>query len=288
MLRISLNKKTNHRRTLYLFVLLILFGCEAGGELDNTEYSQKTVPQDHDQSTADSCANDQCHNQGSVNSHKAQTHPQTSELCGFCHTTGSWLPLINPFDHFYTSDSCTTCHNGIIATGKPPTHIATTLDCGTCHTPSNFGVVFDHSTLQGQPCAQSGCHDGVSGPTFKSAAHPLTTNTCEACHTTNAWLPVSVPFSHSDSADLCASCHNGTIATNKSGSHPLTSDTCVVCHNTSNWLNINTPMDHSQTSEPSCRNVACHQDTDKPPNHTPTNQSCENCHGSTEDWTILL
>jgi len=102
-------------------------------------------------------------------------------------------------------------------------------------------VMFDHSTVVGQACASSGCHDGVSARTYKPDNHPLTTNTCELCHTTIAWSPFVVPFDHSQTTDVCMNCHNGTTASGKPANHPPTTFDCSVCHLTTGWLPASTP-----------------------------------------------
>jgi len=96
--------------------------------------------------------------------------------------------------------------------------------------------MFDHNTVFGQTCASSGCHDGTSPRTYKPAIHPLTTNLCEACHTTNAWIPVIVPFDHSQAFGMCENCHNDIIAKGKGPLHIVTVSACDVCHTTSDWF----------------------------------------------------
>ena len=96
--------------------------------------------------------------------------------------------------------------------------------------------VFDHSTVVGQACASAGCHDGVSPRTFKSALHPTTSNLCEACHSSNSWIPFILPFDHSQTTDYCSNCHNGVIATGKGAAHIVTAQECDACHTTSTWL----------------------------------------------------
>ena len=82
--------------------------------------------------------------------------------------------------------TCSSCHNGTKAEGKPAKHIQTSADCGDCHrstawTPANF----NHANVTGS-C--SSCHNGTTA-TGKNAQHISTTNVCEDCHTSTAWVP---------------------------------------------------------------------------------------------------
>jgi cytochrome c556 len=36
-------------------------------------------------------------------------------------------------DHAQVLGSCSSCHNGLIAIGKPPQHVVTTAECDSCH-----------------------------------------------------------------------------------------------------------------------------------------------------------
>ncbi|HMM67381.1 MAG TPA: cytochrome c3 family protein, partial [Dokdonella sp.] len=56
----------------------------------------------------------------------------TTAGCDQCHRTAAWVPAI--FDHRSVSaGSCSTCHNGSTAAGKPTNHMATTASCDQCH-----------------------------------------------------------------------------------------------------------------------------------------------------------
>jgi hypothetical protein len=43
-------------------------------------------------------------------------------------------------DHISVIGTCDSCHNGIIATGKPPDHIVTSDQCNECHTTETWSV----------------------------------------------------------------------------------------------------------------------------------------------------
>jgi hypothetical protein len=133
---------------------------------------------------------------------------------------------------------------------------------------------FDHSTVAGQPC--SNCHVGGRA-TSKPPTHPLTSNLCEACHTTIQWVSLITPFDHSQTVDLCARCHNGAIAAGMPGSHPATTNNCGACHSTAAWLPV--LMDHNEIAG-SCSGSGCHS---LPSGHCSTADDCGTCH-TTTSW----
>ncbi len=53
---------------------------------------------------------------------KPVNHMPTTDNCETCHSTYSWTQITS-FDHGDTMGTCSTCHNGRIATGKTPTHV---------------------------------------------------------------------------------------------------------------------------------------------------------------------
>ena len=138
---------------------------------------------DHEQ-VQGSCQS--CHN-GTYANPKPRTHPPTSDACGDCHNTYSWVTVA--FDHTGIVDNCYSCHNGTTATGKSPKHIPTDNVCEACHSTLVWvpPTVVDHSHVLGS-C--SSCHDGVRA-TGKPPDHVPTTLECNACHSTVAWTPAS-------------------------------------------------------------------------------------------------
>ncbi len=77
------------------------------------------------------------------------------------------------------------------------------VECESCH----VGGVF-----KGTPTQCSGCH-AVGGRVQASAKpvnHPLTTNFCDDCHRTTAWLPLA-RMNHDSILGNCASCHNNVF-----------------------------------------------------------------------------
>jgi len=135
---------------------------------------------------------------------------------------------------------------------------------------------FSHASVIGTACVT--CHTAASG-SGKSASHVTTSNACQSCHTTVAWLPVT-RVDHSQVLGACASCHNGSIAKGKSSRHLPTSAACESCHTTNAWTPAR--FDHRAAATPhAC--TTCHNAVlaiGKPHNHIQTTQQCDSCHGT--------
>jgi hypothetical protein len=59
--------------------------------------------------------------------------------------TTSWSNV--RFDHASVNGSCSTCHNGRVATGKTANHIPSANSCDDCHvTSSSINVPYDHDS----------------------------------------------------------------------------------------------------------------------------------------------
>jgi hypothetical protein len=97
---------------------------------------------------------------------------------------------------------------------------------------------FNHALVAGQACVT--CHEKII-ITGNSVTHPITSNLCEACHTTVSWRQFLLPFDHDQTTDLCENCHDGTIASGKGANHIVTTLACDSCHTTTGWLTIVTP-----------------------------------------------
>ncbi|MGD9842448.1 MAG: hypothetical protein AB7U99_06035, partial [Steroidobacteraceae bacterium] len=133
---------------------------------------------------------------------------------------------------------------------------------------------FDHRRVVSGTCIT--CHDQSSG-IGKPSSHISTSNSCDACHTVNVWLPV-LRVDHTQVMGTCVSCHNGNIAKGKSSSHITTSSGCGTCHTTNAWLPVH--VDHAAIGG-TCQ--SCHDSVHtigKPVNHVPTSQDCSSCHGT--------
>jgi hypothetical protein len=154
--------------------------------------------------------------------------------------------------------TCSTCHNGTTARGKPSGHVQTTAACDSCHrTTAWLPATFSHTGVAPGTCMT--CHNGTSAR-GKPATHVLTTASCDSCHRTTAWIPAT--FSHTAVAPgSCATCHNGTTARGKSGTHFVTTKSCDACHRTTAWLPVTTyshtsPFYKAHSSGVTCR--GCH------------------------------
>ncbi|MBV8307262.1 MAG: hypothetical protein JO274_07265, partial [Gammaproteobacteria bacterium] len=141
------------------------------------------------------------------------------------------------------------------------------------------GTPFDHGAVAGTACVS--CHSAAGG-SGKPIGHLATTNACQSCHTTLAWLPVS-RVDHTQVLGSCASCHNGVLATGKPSSHLPTTAACETCHTTNAWTPAR--FDHAAVAVHSC--TTCHNGVRAaglPRAHIPTSQACDTCHG-TLAWT---
>ena len=224
-----------------------------------------------------------CHTIGVRATSKSVTHFATSDVCESCHRGFSvWAPLATiAIDHTQVVGTCVSCHNGVDASGKSAIHIATSDECDACHqtgpTPwvpvANSAV--DHSQVLG---VCSSCHDGIIA-TGKHAAHIVTADECDVCHSTAQWTPAAVD--HSTFVGNCISCHDGVIASGKSALHIPSSNTCDACHQVfpATWLGIPaSAVDHTQTIG-AC--FDCHNGSvasGKGFTHIPTSNVCDACH----------
>ncbi|WP_372527416.1 cytochrome c3 family protein, partial [Piscinibacter sp.] len=119
---------------------------------------------------------------------KPVTHIQTLQTCDSCHSVASFRGAM--FSHVMVAlGSCSSCHNGIRATGKSANHIATTASCDQCHSTIAFTsslVPANHiPTAAGAPC--SACHTSSDFSVMPTLANihanaPSTSSNCEQCH----------------------------------------------------------------------------------------------------------
>jgi hypothetical protein len=134
---------------------------------------------------------------------------------------------------------------------------------------------FSHATVMGTACVS--CHNATSGG-GKPASHLLTSDTCQSCHTTLAWLPVRV-VDHTQVRGSCASCHNGVAAIGKPARHLATTAGCEACHTSNAWIPAR--FDHAAIGPHNC--TSCHNSVRAiglPRAHIPTTQQCDVCHGT--------
>jgi hypothetical protein len=136
-------------------------------------------------------------------------------------------------------------------------------------------AAFNHLRVAGTACVS--CHGPASG-IGKTVTHIATTDNCESCHTTLAWLPVS-RVDHLQVKGTCASCHNGTVARTKGANHIASGSTCETCHTTNAWTPAR--FDHVAVVAHTCK--SCHDSLHAlglPVNHVPTSAQCDTCHGT--------
>lgn len=156
--------------------------------------------------------------------------------CDECHSFIGWIPAA--FKH-NKAGTCSSCHDGSTAVGKPTSHSPTAIKginpCEDCHrsTSSWLPASYAHSATSG--CTT--CHDGIKSvgkPTSHSATAIKGINPCEDCHrSTSSWLPAS--FTHTATGS-CSTCHDGVKAVGKNAGHIATTDDCGVCHtSTTTW-----------------------------------------------------
>jgi hypothetical protein len=151
----------------------------------------------------------------------------------------------------------------------------TPVQAGAASAAAATSAPFNHATVAGTPCVS--CHTSAGG-SGKPPTHIATTDTCQSCHTTLAWLPVRT-VDHTQVRGTCASCHNGVIALGRPSSHLPTSAGCDSCHTTNAWMPAR--FDHASVAPHTCS--TCHnsvQAIGMPRTHIPTTQQCDVCHGT--------
>jgi hypothetical protein len=112
----------------------------------------------------------------------------------------------------------------------------------------------------------------------RPAMHIASSDRCEQCHSTIAWLPVRF-VDHTQVKGACASCHDAAHAPGKPARHLQTSAPCESCHTTNTWSAVR--VDHAAVAAHTCGN--CHnsvQATGLPRTHVATTQPCDSCHGT--------
>lgn len=213
---------------------------------------------------------------------KPAAHIATTQDCAIsCHTAATTANFTTFYGVIYNhtatyptfpagapaSPLCSSCHNGVNATGKSAAHVATTADCITCHTPAAtgcanagncttwLGAVFLHvpspyagTFPAGAPASPTcgSCHlTGVSGAKMEPVGHIVTTQDCIACHTPastgcgttgacTTFLGALAAQPHNTASYTnCVSCHNGTQATGLAADPmhiPIGTANCDQCH----------------------------------------------------------
>jgi hypothetical protein len=207
-------------------------------------------------------------------------HVTTTASCETCHTQATTANYTTFLGAIYThpagvAGTCSNCHNGTNAKGKPATHLTTALQCDTagCHTAtttSNYttflgGTVHPGSTVAAGTCGTlGGCHSATVAPGLGVAALGMPTapahppigavtqcDSASGCHSSAAsggyvrWSGTMYHPSGLSTAGTCgqAGCHDGSSLTYNAqgiasfpGHLPVTGAGCDSCHsNTTNF-----------------------------------------------------
>jgi hypothetical protein len=142
--------------------------------------------------------------------------------------------------------------------------------------PANEAKPFNHSGTQ-RACFT--CHNGLTA-VGKSARHIPSNNSCDNCHTVNAWTPAR--FEHVGVASNCSQCHDSVHTTGKPANHVQTQVACNNCHSTMAWTPV--IFRHSGISG-NCQ--SCHNGagaSGKPLGHMTSSLDCAACH-NVNLWT---
>ncbi len=135
---------------------------------------------------------------------------------------------------------------------------------------------FNHRRVAGTACVS--CHGPTSG-LGKPTTHISTSDSCESCHNTLAWQPLTT-VDHSQTRGTCVSCHNTTVASGKRNNHIVSGNDCETCHTTNAWTPAQ--FDHGGVAAHTC--TTCHNGiatTGLPlKNHVQTSAQCDTCHGT--------
>lgn len=146
-----------------------------------------------------------CHNgdPARVTTGRSMNHIPTALIeCNNCHNTTSFTDTWSMNHTVVTGINCSQCHGGTYvsvynAMKKPTEHVPTTAECGACHkTPaagshmsqSLWGSVSHETIHAGVTTGCVTCHDGsyAKGKKDYAAGHPVTSDSCEQCHSTSA------------------------------------------------------------------------------------------------------
>ncbi|HLP98475.1 MAG TPA: cytochrome c3 family protein [Sideroxyarcus sp.] len=134
--------------------------------------------------------------------------------CDSCHNYSGWYP--NRFKH-NTGAACTSCHDGVLATGKPAGHVATTDECNQCH----YTAVAWVPALGGKPANHIPYNAGVA---------------CTSCHVGLGTVNVTTLHTYSVASSTCATCHikpnpyEGNNQKTKSNHDGSSGNNCTGCH----------------------------------------------------------
>jgi hypothetical protein len=246
-----------------------------------------------------------CHSKGMrvVATPKSAKHLVTTEPCEVCHSNTVTFYGARYNHGKAVVGQCTSCHNGLIATGRAASHTTgskLTKSCDSCHrTYAWLPASWNHSGAGS--CVT--CHvtggDGaafvktaIAGTSAEAFAHNAQNNgiSCESCHSSyTSWY--GAIYNHSGAGSVCSSCHNSSRATGtaqKSGHVAVGTDECSACHTgTRSWLPAlgAKPANHILYTTTSCS--TCHVGSTVVKGatlHAYVSSSCKTCHNSTATY----
>lgn len=228
---------------------------------------------------------DGCHAVGRrvIATPKSSRHIVTNDPCEICHSNTITF-LGAKFNHgTVPPGTCTTCHNGVVSTGRPANHNAgnkLTQSCDQCHrTTAWLPASWNHN---GVTTGCGTCHVAGGQASSVVPVHPIHAMlpalsafgpgivNCENCHT-NFYTFTSHRLNHAaaGASSTCGSCHNaankaqslGVINMLPAGHIPYTATLCEQCHtNAATWATVVTGNTlHGLVSVIPC--TACHDTT---------------------------
>lgn len=245
-----------------------------------------------------------CHAKGMrvVATSKSLKHLVTTEACEVCHTN-----TVTFFGARYNHGKavvgqCKTCHNGLVATGKPTSHTTvnkSTKSCDNCH--RTYAWLPSSWNHFGNTAACVTCHisggegaafvkTAIGGTTPEAFAHNASNSAiaCESCHHNYSSWSGALYSPHA--GGTCSTCHDGIRATGtaqKSG-HASTAGTtdCTDCHTgTTTWLGAlgAKPSNHIPYVPATAACSSCHIGTTVVTGnalHVYVSTVCKTCHNS--------
>ena len=236
-----------------------------------------------------------CHTKGRriIATPMSAKHIATTEECNVCHTNAVTF-VGTRYNHGRAiPGQCTTCHNGLVAPGRPASHnagVKLTNSCDSCHRtfvwlPASFNHI-------GAPQTCTNCHNGATAtarPTSNHAKDGRLTYQCGSCHTYFGWLPASYGHADANYVGLCTACHDYSTGKNytpiKAGHINTNGSECSACHNKISWAGASgaAPANHTSFANgvpcATCHTVSytTHDRTLSHQNFTIAS-SCGSCH----------
>lgn len=228
--------------------------------------------------------------------HTPQFADNSHQICAICHTEPgaadlkrfpsirSFTAKINHSSHFKETN-CSTCHKpqgNVISVPAGPNAHAT---CLQCHTSDK--VVGEKNIGSCSTCHEPGQPDRISvgannvGFNFNHSSHSkVSCNSCHATNTDSAAVKIRTAM-HSNTANSCATCHNGRQAFGATNFRD-----CRQCHSEMPASrSFGVKFDHNAHSAQSCS--TCHKGTGgginfSVPNSTAAHTTCYQCHAPTK------